>query len=69
MEEIIIKNFATETEAELAKNMLKAHGIKSRIIVQGVHSSGIPNDRYGAHIIVLKKDFDRASELLGDGGV
>ncbi len=51
-------------EAELAKNMLLANGIKSRVQTLGVHSSGIPNDRYGADLIVLKKDFDQASELL-----
>lgn len=29
MEEIKIKNFATDTKAEMAKNMLQAYGIKS----------------------------------------
>ena len=64
MEEIKIKSFATEMEAELAKNMLQAYGIKSRIQTHGVHSSGIPNDRYGADLIVLKKVFNQAEELL-----
>ena len=64
MEETKIKNFNTEMEAELAKNMLQAHGIKSRVQTIGVHSSGIPNDRYGADLIVLQKDFNQATELL-----
>ncbi len=64
MEEIKIKSFATTIEAEMAKNMLQAYGIKSRVQTNGVHSSGIPDDRYGADLMVLKTDFDQALELL-----
>ncbi len=51
-------------EAELAKNILQANGIKSRVKTQGVYPSGISNDSYGADLIVLKKDVDQANELL-----
>ncbi len=64
MEEIKIKSFTTEMEAELAKNMLLVHGIKSRVQAHGVHSSGIPNDRFGVDLVILKKDLDLALELL-----
>lgn len=65
MEQIIIKNFATEIEAELAKNLLRSQGIKCMVQMQGVSSSGIPNDRFGADLVILKKDTDRVTQLLG----
>ncbi len=64
MEQVVIKNFATEMEAELAKNMLKAYGINSFVQTKGTHSSGVPDDRYGADLIVLEKDVEKARELL-----
>lgn len=64
MEEIKIKSFATELEAEMAKNMLQAYEIKSRVQTNSVHSSGIPNDSHGADLIVLKKDLDQVLGLL-----
>lgn len=64
MEQVVIKSFATEMEAELAKNMLKAYGIKSFIQNKGTHSSGVPDDRYGTDLIVLEKDSEKTRELL-----
>lgn len=64
MQEIKIKNFGTEMEAILAKNMLQFHDIKSRVQNRGMHSSGIPIDRFGADLFVLEKDVERALELL-----
>ena len=51
-------------EAELARNMLEANGIKSLVQSRGIHSSGIPIDRYGADLFVLERDFERAKEIL-----
>ena len=64
MEEIVVKSFATEQEAELAKNLLQTYGVNSFVQGRGVHSSGIPSDRYGADLFVLEKDAESAKELL-----
>ena len=64
MDQIKVKSFATEMEAELAKNMLEAHGIKSFVQSKGVHSSGVPDGRFGADLFVLQKDVERVKEIL-----
>ncbi len=52
MDEVKIKTFGTEMEAEMVKRMLLEYGIKCRVQTYGVDSSGIPSDRYGADLIV-----------------
>ena len=64
MDQIKIKSFATEMEAELAKGMLGAYGIKSLVQCRGVHSSGISDDRFGAELFVLQTDVEKAKEIL-----
>lgn len=64
MDQIKIKNFATQIEAELAKNFLEARGIKSVIQNLGVTANGLPSDRFGVDLSVLEKDAEEARELL-----
>jgi len=64
MDRIFIKNFATEQEAELAQNLLQAYKIKAFVQSKGVHSSGIPSDKFGADLFVLKDDAEEANDIL-----
>jgi hypothetical protein len=65
MDQVTVKNFASEMEAELARNMLLAYGVKSFVQLKGVHSGGITDSRFGADLMVLAKDIEKAKELLG----
>lgn len=64
MKEIKIKNFPTRIEAEIGKTMLRSHGIESFLQLEGVHSSGIPNETLGVDLYVLEKNMEKARELL-----
>ena len=66
MKDICIKNFQMQVEAEIAKSMLEANGIKSVIQKQGFALGGeIPAaGSIGVDLFVLEKDFEKAKELL-----
>ncbi len=65
MDDIVIKSFATLMEAELGKSVLEAHGIKSFARTKGAWSGlGLPNDNFGADLVVLAKDKEEASKIL-----
>ena len=66
MKQILVKNFLSEMEAELAKNMLEARGIKSVIQKEGSALNGgvATGGGLGVDLFVLEKDFEEAKELL-----
>ncbi|MFH0819447.1 MAG: hypothetical protein V1892_00255 [bacterium] len=67
MEDLIfLKNFATYSEAELARNFLKANGFKSVVIQKGnIAAASLFTGWTGdADVFVLRKDYNRAKELL-----
>ncbi|HDH31278.1 MAG TPA: hypothetical protein ENH26_00705 [Candidatus Wolfebacteria bacterium] len=63
---IFLKNFATYSEAELAKNLLENNDIKSMLqkgdIAVAGEFSGYAGD---ANLFVLEKDHNKAKEILG----
>lgn len=61
---IKIKFFNSITEAELAKNLLKEHGIKGLVQKRGIEFPGDMGDSYGAELLVAEKDFEKAKEIL-----
>jgi hypothetical protein len=64
MEQIKVKNYSSDIEAEMGKNLLSAHGIKSFVQTNGIHSSGIPTDNMGADLYVFEKDIEQAKNIL-----
>lgn len=59
-----IKFFNSITEAELAGNVLKEHGIKNMIRRRGIEFPGDLGDSYGADLFVAEKDAKKANEIL-----
>lgn len=65
MEYIFLKNFATYSEAELAKNTLEASGVKSMVQKGNMGAAGEFSGFAGdADLFVLAKDLDEAKEVL-----
>ncbi len=65
MKDICIKKFETELEAELSKNLLDPHGIKSAVQKDSVHMpTGIPVSNLGASLYVLEIDAEKAKDIL-----
>lgn len=64
---VLLRNFSTLSEAELAKNLLEANGIRSMIqkgdIGAATRFSGAAGD---ANLFVKKEDYENALEILGD---
>lgn len=64
MEDVIIKNYYSLEEAEVAKEILKEKGIKS-VIQSGMTLSGGLNSPLPDHkLFVLKVNADKAIEIL-----
>lgn len=63
---IKIKFFNSITEAELAKNLLKEHGIKVILQKKGVEFPGSRGDSYGADLFIEEKNFNKAKEILDE---
>jgi len=61
---IKIKFFNSNTEAELAKNLLKVNGIESSVNRMGIEFPGDRGDSFGAELFVAEKDTEKAGEIL-----
>ena len=59
-----LKNFNSIAEAELAKNILKGHGIESWVQKKGINYPGDLGDSFGAELFVNEKDAKEAKNLL-----
>jgi hypothetical protein len=62
MQDIFLKNFGSIMEAELAKRLLEADGIKSFIQKRTWTNPG--GDAMGADLFVSEKDLREASKIL-----
>ena len=62
----LVKRFDNITEAELAKNYLREHGIGGLIENAGVEFAGDLGDGFGASLLVQDSDWQQARELLSD---
>lgn len=65
MEQVCIKSFPTELEADLAKKILEENSIKS-VLQQGGITNGYIQSPWivGISMFVLKKDAEKAKDLL-----
>ncbi|HJR62244.1 MAG TPA: DUF2007 domain-containing protein [Gemmatimonadaceae bacterium] len=62
---VIVRTFATEIEAELARATLEAHGIPAA--VRMTDAAGLLRVVEGAKVVVRQEDVEAARELLSDG--
>jgi len=60
------KSFSSITQTELAKNVLESQGVNGIIKDSGVSFEGSLGDSYGANLFILKKEFEKAREILED---
>jgi hypothetical protein len=63
---VIVRTFATEIEAELARATLEAHGIPAA--VRMTDAAGLLRVVEGAKVVVWREDVEAARELLRDEG-
>lgn len=61
-----IKFFNSIIKAELAKNLLKEHGIDGWVQKRGLKFPGDLGDSYGADLLVAEKDAKKARKILDD---
>lgn len=60
----ILKTFATVVEAEAAKNLLEAHGVKAIFQTTKPGSSGYLGNATGGELYVREEDVEKAKELV-----
>jgi hypothetical protein len=61
--DVILKSFASGMEAEMAKSLLEAHGIKCFVQRRDLSLYGTA-DSGMAGLIVLQEDLERSKEVL-----
>ena len=59
---VLLKNFATINEAEMAQDVLEQAGIHS--VVQPGSGAGVLRGMPGAELFVLKDDLEKAREII-----
>lgn len=64
MKTVLLKKFDSIAEAELAKDVLKQHGIKSVIQKEGLIYPANADDFRGASLFVLQNDLEKAKDIL-----
>jgi hypothetical protein len=60
---VCIQTFGTEIDAEIAKEILKANGIKAAIVADDL-GGGFPQLSGDAKLMVMEEDADLAREIL-----
>jgi hypothetical protein len=64
-EVVIVRTFATEIEAELARATLEAHGIPAA--VRMTDAAGLLRVVEGAKLVVRRADVEAARQVLSEG--
>ncbi len=69
MDFITVKFFNSIAQAELAKNLLKEHGVGSFVEKGGLRYPGDSGDSSGAILRIAEKDAENAGKILADYGM
>jgi len=62
MKDVLLKNFMSTMDAEMAKGLLEANNIKCTIQREGI--CAYQGGETPASVFVAEKDFDKASEII-----
>lgn len=67
MEDVLVGQFGNQAEAEMWAELLRAEGIRTRIVRQGMEIAAVGFDAWTPHDLhVPAQDASRARELLPD---